>query len=370
MVNYYSPSRLILGGGGGAGSTNNSTGTPGSGFASSGAAGGGIVIINALTITGTGTIDASGLTGNSTVQIDGSGGGGAGGSILIYANSGQSGITATADGGDGGSNYPDFSDATQHGPGGGGGGGVIFSNGTLNPASSVNGGAAGVSYGFTITSTYNATDGNVGVLTQTFPFTQLPPNMEICQIQVLPVTITDFNAAYVSSNNVKVSWSTTNEINASYYVVERSTNAEDFIPVGQVNMSQSLNPVHNYNLNDQLYNVNSNIVYYRLRIVDNSGKFSYSRVVPVKLDQQVTGFSLYPNPIDNYTILNLFSDKQSMGVLRVMDNSGRQILTKSIYVNNGSNSIMVDDLGYLPKGIYMVQVLLNNNVYNQKLLKK
>ncbi len=59
-----------------------------------------------------------------------------------------------------------------------------------------------------------------------------------------------------------------------------------------------------------------------------------------------------------------------MGVLRVMDNSGRQILTKSIYVNNGSNSIMVDQLGYLPKGIYMVQVLLNNNLYNQKLLKK
>ncbi len=150
-VNYYSPSRLILGGGGGAGSTNNATGTPGSGFASSGAAGGGIVIINALTITGTGQLMLPVLTGNSTVQIDGSGGGGAGGSILIYANSGHSGITAIANGGDGGSNYPDISDATQHGPGGGGGGGVIFSNGTLNAASSANGGAAGVSYGFTVT---------------------------------------------------------------------------------------------------------------------------------------------------------------------------------------------------------------------------
>jgi hypothetical protein len=202
------------------------------------------------------------------------------------------------------------------------------------------------------------------------PFAQLPPNMEICQIQILPVTITDFNATYISSNNVKVSWSTTSEINASYYVVERSANGEDFIPVGQVNVSESLNPVHNYNLNDQLYNVNSNIVYYRLRIVDNSGKFSYSKVVPVKLDQPETSFSIYPNPVDNYTILNLFSDKQAAGVLRVMDNSGRQILTKAIAVNNGNNSIMVDQLGYLPKGIYMVQVLLNNHLYNQKLLKK
>ena len=31
---------------------------------------------------------------------------------------------------------------------------------------------------------------------------------------------------------------------------------------------------------------------------------------------------------------------------------------------------MVDQLGYLLRGIYMVQVLLNNNLYNQKLLKK
>jgi hypothetical protein len=90
----------------------------------------------------------------------------------------------------------------------------------------------------------------------------------------------------------------------------------------------------------------------------------------VKLDQPTNNFSIYPNPVDNYVTLNLFSDKPGMGVLRVIDNSGRQILTKSISVYNGNNSIAVDQLGYLPKGVYMVQVLLNNNLYNQKLLKK
>lgn len=368
--NWYSPSSLIMGGGGGAGSSNDATGTPGGGFASSGAAGGGMVIINALAISGTGTVDASGGLPNNTVQIDGSGGGGAGGSILIYANSGHSGITATANGGNGADNYPGSRDATQHGPGGGGGGGIIFSNGTLNAASSVNGGNAGTSYGNTVTDNYGATAGATGILTQTFPFTQLPPNMEICQIQVLPATILNFNASYASSNNVKVSWTTTNEINAAYYEVERSSDGEKFNAVGQVNAGPSGNPVHNYSTNDQLVNVNSNIVYYRLRIVDQTGKFVYSKVIAVKLDQPETGFSIYPNPVDNYTILNLHSDKPSSGVLRVMDNSGRQILAKSIVVNNGNNSVMVDQLGYLPRGIYMVQVLLNNNVYNQKLLKK
>jgi hypothetical protein len=370
-VNYYSPGRLIMGGGGGAGSTNNGTGNAASdGLGSSGAAGGGLVIVNALTITGSGTINASGSDAGNDVLIDGSGGGGAGGSILIYASSGNSGITAIANGGNGGTNTPKNQTATQHGPGGGGGGGVIYSNSALDPASSSNYGTAGLSIGTTATNNYGAKDGKAGILTQTFPFSQLPPNMQICQIQVLPATLLDFNASYISSNNVNVSWSTTNEINAAYYEVERSSNSADFISVGRVNASQSFNPDHDYSLNDQLVNVSSNIIYYRLRIVDQSGKFVYSKVVPVKLDQPETSFSIYPNPVDSYTILNLFSDKQSVGMLRVMDNSGRQILTKSITINNGNNSVMVDRLGNLPKGVYLVQVLLNNKLYNQKLLKK
>ncbi len=367
---YYSPNRLIMGGGGGAGSTNDGTGIFANGFSSSGATGGGLVIVNALTIIGAGTVDVTGAHLEDSVRIDGSGGGGGGGSVLIYASSGQGGITATADGGNGSNNYPIGLGATQHGPGGGGGGGVIYSNAALNIASSVNPGTAGISYGVSATNTFGAADGNIGVLTQTFPFAQLPPNMQICQITVLPVTIIDFNASYVSANNVKVAWSTTNEINAAYFEVERSTNATDFISVGQVNVSESSNPIHNYSINDQLYNIDANIIYYRLRIVDQDGKFVYSRIVPVKLDQPETNVSVYPNPVDSYTILNLYSNAQSTGVIRVIDNSGRQIMTKSISVSNGNNSIMIDQLGNLPRGMYVVQVLLNNTLYNQKLMKK
>ena len=369
VVTYNSPSKLIMGGGGGAGDTNNSTGSLGA-LSSSGASGGGIVIVNANTIMGTGTINANGSTFDKTVLNDGSGGGGAGGSILIYANSGQSGITATAMGGNGINNYPFSASATQHGPGGGGGGGVIYSNAAVNVASSVAGGTAGISQGTTATDNFHATNGGVGVLTQTFPFSQLPPNMQICQSMVLPVTILSFNANYVAANNVKVSWSTTDEVNASYFVVERSSNGSDFTEVAQVNASESANPIHNYYINDQLYNVNSNTVYYRLRIVDNDGKYNYSKIIPVKLDQPENSISVYPNPVDNYAIVNLFSDKPGSGVIRLIDEAGRQILNKSYTVMAGNNNLTVDQLGHLPKGIYVIQVMLNNNLYNQKIVKK
>ena len=57
-------------------------------------------------------------------------------------------------------------------------------------------------------------------------------------------------------------------------------------------------------------------------------------------------------------------------MLRLIDNAGKQILTKSFTVTNGNNSMMVDQLGYLPRGIYVIQVMVNNNLYNQKIVKK
>lgn len=328
-----------------------------------------MVIINATTFAGSGTINASGSNANNTVTNDASGGGGAGGSILIYANSGNSGITAIANGGDGGSNNPTASGATRHGPGGGGGGGVIYSNNALNVASTVTGGAAGISSGTDATDNFGAINGSNGILTQTFPFAQLPPKMQICQA-ILPVTFLSFNAAYVASNNVKVLWSTTNEINTNYFEVEKSVDASNFVGVGQVTASQTTDPINNYSFNDYLNGVNTSVVYYRLKIYDNDGKISYSKIVSVRLGEPVTKVSMYPNPASNFTVVNLYAEKQSVAMLRLMDNAGKQLLSRSYNINSGNNSLMVDQLSNLPKGIYIVQVMMNNTVYTEKLVKQ
>jgi hypothetical protein len=370
---YYSPSRLIMGGGGGAGATNNGSGTAGaanSGNASGGAAGGGLIIISTTTVIGTGTVTANGALPNNTVTVDGSGGGGAGGSILIYANSGQSGITATANGGNGSDNHPAFLDATQHGPGGGGGGGVIYSNGALNIASSVTHGSAGTSFGTSVTDNFGAFDGTDGVLTQTFPFSQLPPNMQICQIMVLPVKMLSFGASLESKDVAKVSWSTTDEVNADYFEVERSSNGTNFTSVSRVDASNTISSIHDYSINDPLAGVNSDIVYYRLRIVDISGKSSYTNVVVLRLDQAVNSVSVFPNPVEGYTTISINADNQATGIYRLMDNTGKQIITKSFNAYKGTNSVTVDNLSALPRGVYILQIMLNNKLYTEKIVKR
>lgn len=175
-IDFVAPNRLVLGGGGGAGTTNNGTAqgqgnniSYQNGFYSSGGSGGGMIFLKIGAVSGTGTIQSNGADGLA-VDNDGGGGGGAGGSVYLYAanTAGFANITINAVGGKGGNawilqpnNGINNDGNPEHGPGGGGGGGVIYTNGTINAASSVAGGIPGL----TTTSNlpYNATAGATGI---------------------------------------------------------------------------------------------------------------------------------------------------------------------------------------------------------------
>ncbi len=179
---------VVMGGGGGAGTSNNGAwwdpttntgnadcGADCTGVFSSGTAGGGIVIIRAGSVTGTGTITANGLNALDE-ENDAGGGGGAGGSILVYANSGSlSGLTAIADGGNGGTTWPEVAatdpfPGNRHGPGGGGGGGVVL--GTAGIVGQALGGAPGTT---TLSQdAYGATAGQPGIVATQEIVTEVP----------------------------------------------------------------------------------------------------------------------------------------------------------------------------------------------------
>ena len=137
-----STSALVMGGAGGAGTTRrqetrmmtfHAVNGAGNGIFSSGGAGGGVAIMHAGSVVGSGNITSNGQSTPSTLN-DSTGGAGAGGSILIFANSGGLGGRPhghyPAIGGNGGNAWPTQAPGgfpgERHGPGGGGGGGVIF----------------------------------------------------------------------------------------------------------------------------------------------------------------------------------------------------------------------------------------------------
>ena len=137
----YSSGKLFLAGGGGAGDGND--GYTGKG----GDAAGLIYVLSYGNINGSGQILANGNNGQNADGVptplgiagqDGSGGAGAGGTIVLNSTGNISGISCQANGGNGGSQnitkgILNFTPITQaQGPGGGGGGGYIsISNGAI-----------------------------------------------------------------------------------------------------------------------------------------------------------------------------------------------------------------------------------------------
>jgi uncharacterized repeat protein (TIGR01451 family) len=184
--------RLVMGGGGGAGGDNNS-----GGLNSSGGAGGGIVLVRAGSASGTGLINANGLTGLTQAANDGAGGGGAAGSVAFISTSGALGaLTVNANGGTGGNSF--IGGATAHAGGGGGAGGVVFTsaaatisalggvNGTTNTSDSPPGGAA---HGATPGTGGLATTTITGTPTGVFPGASCLPVLTVAKSTTTPVVV-------------------------------------------------------------------------------------------------------------------------------------------------------------------------------------
>lgn len=141
--------RVVLGGGGGGGSAGDDGGDDediipfGTGARpfSRGGAGGGIVVLHAGARTGALTINARGenapFTAGTADAIQVGGGGGAGGSIVLFGTGGA--ITVDASGGDGGTAQR----AIHRAHGGGGGGGVVLAANAAGITADTTAGRAG-----------------------------------------------------------------------------------------------------------------------------------------------------------------------------------------------------------------------------------
>jgi len=185
----YNNNKIFFGGGGGAGDGNDN-------YTGAGGAAGGIVFMNCYgSLNGSGTIVSNGNNGvnasgnapfNGIAGKDGAGGGGAGGTIFIQTTSTISGVSLTANGGEGGDQLltRGFAGPTiveAQGPGGGGGGGYI--NTTVVAAATVNGGIHGTTDSPSLSEfpPNGATSGGTGTVTNNLPsFDIIANGVAIC----------------------------------------------------------------------------------------------------------------------------------------------------------------------------------------------
>lgn len=177
----------------------------------------------------------------------------------------------------------------------------------------------------------------------------------------LPVTLTSFQAA-LDGTDVNVTWTTSIEDHVKHFEVQRSINGFDFITIGIVNPGQKTyhfkdrHPVKGYN-------------YYRLKSVDADGAVSYSTIVLVNLKSDIDVISsLYPNPATGNITLKLQGAVEGNVLLQVLDQQGRLVTSRQFGVQHTGEFKTPLDLGRLPKGSYMLRIMVNEKTYLNKLL--
>lgn len=175
-------------------------------------------------------------------------------------------------------------------------------------------------------------------------------------LSILPATGLQLSAIR-DGNNVSLNWKTISEINSDYFEIERSTDSRNYIKVGtSVQAAGISNSEKLYHAVDDIRNVQSPLVYYRIKLTDKNGKKAYSNVGTVKLPENGAVIKLVPNPFISEITINASVEQNSALGIRMLDLSGRSISNSSLKITKEIPSVTIRNLNNLTRGIYLVEV--------------
>ncbi|MEO6681818.1 MAG: T9SS type A sorting domain-containing protein [Ginsengibacter sp.] len=169
---------------------------------------------------------------------------------------------------------------------------------------------------------------------------------------VLPVTFTGVKATK-SNNDILVEWTIENEEALSGYEVESSIDGIEFNKIGSV-ASQNRS-AGKYEFLDK--NVASGNHYYRIKSLDLDGRFAYSHIVKVTVENAAGSLSVFPNPITHGQVsLQLNNQEAGEYNLRLFNPVGQVLLSKKINHTGGNYTEKMNWDNSLPRGMYTLEV--------------
>lgn len=171
-------------------------------------------------------------------------------------------------------------------------------------------------------------------------------------VKLLPVILTNFTAEK-SSKEVKLNWQTAQESNSSHFIVEKSIDGINFSFLQKIAAAGFSSLTKKYSTIDAqpFYGTN----FYRIKMVDIDGKFTYSDIVAIKFDYTDAAIALFPNPAKTVIQLQIPSDKKESCEIEIQDMLGKIVKQQTVQLNNNLFSTSINVAG-LKAGVYLLVV--------------
>lgn len=165
----------------------------------------------------------------------------------------------------------------------------------------------------------------------------------------LPLHFTSFTGI-IKDNKAALSWSTTNEVNNNFFVVERSLNGRNFDSVGRVQAGN--NSSNTYSFNENNTNATS---YYRVKQVDINGAYTFSAVITVKNTGSNAAVTVYPTQAISTINYVLSSEAPATVTVQVYNITGQPVMSQQATLMQGLN-VRSMDVSMLAKGSYVLRI--------------
>ncbi|MEP7278257.1 MAG: T9SS type A sorting domain-containing protein [Bacteroidota bacterium] len=149
------------------------------------------------------------------------------------------------------------------------------------------------------------------------------------------------------------------EINTSGFVIEKSTNGLAFDAIGTVAAKGKSS--NNYDF--MAAPTNSPVNYYRLKMTDRDGRFTYSNSLRINNNAtEDAALSVFPNPAKDQISVSGLSGK---GQIRILDTRGKLFNL----INTNAQTLTIDISKYAV-GLYILQYITEQETISQKLMKQ
>ncbi len=184
-----------------------------------------------------------------------------------------------------------------------------------------------------------------------------PLGFNLGSIVPLPVKFIGFDLTRQNSN-VLLQWATAEEINSSYYEVQRSETGNDWTTITNIQAAGNSTLTNSYSYLDR--NISAQTVYYRIRQVDIDGKFAFTPVRMLRMENGTTGNTeIKANATSNSIYVHFSQRVKANVVLRLISMSGQVVSQKILNEPTGQVIVPMDNT---MKGIYVVTLTDGQNL--------
>ncbi len=181
----------------------------------------------------------------------------------------------------------------------------------------------------------------------------------------LPITITSFNISDDGKCNVLLNWNVEEANNFSRFVIERSINGISYQPITTLYYHE-----HQSSYTYKDINPGTAKWFYRLKLVDSDGKFSYSPIVSSKItcaESQQAKLTIYPNPTQRK--VNIHSSKP-IEKLQLFTAQGQLVTQREVRQTQAATYQLELD-NKLSQGLYFIRVICTDGtIQHSKLMKE